>query len=89
MSGRLTETLLKAIPNHMMGKIMSVRLVIIRASMPVGIVVGGLVSELWGIRPLYILIGSIISLVSVLGIVLPYFKFIDEPSQPTFLHQKG
>lgn len=79
----------QAIPNHIMGKIMSVRLVIIRASMPIGIVVGGLVSELWGIRPLYILIGSIISLVSVLGIVLPYFKFIDEPSQPKTSHKKG
>jgi len=67
----------QAVPNHLMGKVMSVRLVIIRAAMPIGIVVGGVVSELWGIRPLYVLIGSIISVVSMIGIVFPYFKFID------------
>jgi len=63
---------------------MSVRLVIIRAAMPIGIVVGGVVSELWGIRPLYVLIGSIISVVSLVGIALPYFKFIDGTA-----HEKG
>lgn len=69
----------QAVPNHLMGKVMSVRLVIIRGTMPLGILVGGIVSELWGIRPLYILIGSIISLVSVIGLAFPYFKFIDKP----------
>ncbi|WP_203247925.1 MFS transporter [Sporosarcina beigongshangi] len=73
----------QAVPNHLMGKVMSVRLVIIRAAMPIGIVVGGIVSELWGIRPLYVLIGSIISCVSLAGIVLPYFKFIDDTSKST------
>ncbi|MEK5036702.1 MFS transporter [Sporosarcina sp. FSL K6-3457] len=70
----------QTVPNHLMGKVMSVRLVIIRAAMPIGIVVGGVVSELWGIRPLYVLIGSIISVVSMIGIVFPYFKFIDGTS---------
>jgi len=74
----------QAVPNHLMGKVMSVRLVIIRAAMPIGIVVGGVVSELWGIRPLYVLIGSIISVVSMIGIALPYFKFIDD-----LVHEKG
>ena len=74
----------QAVPNHLMGKVMSVRLVIIRAAMPIGIVVGGVVSELWGIRPLYVLIGSIISFVSLVGIALPYFKFIDD-----LVHEKG
>ena len=74
----------QAVPNHLMGKVMSVRLVIIRAAMPIGIVVGGVVSEVWGIRPLYVLIGSIISVVSMIGISLPYFKFIDGS-----VHEKG
>ena len=74
----------QAVPNHLMGKVMSVRLVIIRAAMPIGIVVGGVVSELWGIRPLYVLIGLIISFVSMIGIVFPYFKFIDD-----LAHEKG
>lgn len=79
----------RAIPNHMMGKVMSVRLVISRTAMPIGIVFGGIVSELWGIRPLYIMIGLAISLVSIIGIVFPYFKFIDGPPQPELLPKKN
>ncbi|MDR7072442.1 F0F1-type ATP synthase assembly protein I [Fictibacillus barbaricus] len=67
------------VPNSLMGKVMSVRLVIIRGVMPLGVLVGGLVSEIWGVRPLYILIGTIISSAAIIGIVLPYFKFIDVP----------
>ena len=68
---------------------MSVRLVISRTAMPIGIVFGGIVSELWGIRPLYIMIGLAISLVSIIGIVFPYFKFIDGPPQPELLPKKN
>lgn len=67
----------QTVPNHLMGKVFSVRLLIIRGAMPLGVLVGGLLSDFWGIRPLYLLIGSIICIVSLLGIVLPYFKFID------------
>lgn len=70
----------QTIPNHLMGKVMSVRLVIIRGVMPLGVLVGGVFSELWGVRALYIVIGSIISSVSIIGILLPYFKFIDRVS---------
>ncbi len=66
------------VPNHLMGKVFSVRLLIIRSAMPVGVLLGGILSEMWGVRPLYLLIGIIISLVSVLGMILPYFKFFDE-----------
>ncbi|MED1204656.1 MFS transporter [Heyndrickxia acidicola] len=68
------------VPNEMMGKVFSVRLFIIRGALPLGVSAGSLLSEHWGIRPLYILIGSIICLVSVLGILLPYFSFMDEES---------
>ncbi|WP_102272593.1 MFS transporter [Cytobacillus massiliigabonensis] len=67
------------IPNHLMGKVISVRLFIIRAAMPLGVAAGSVLSELWGIRPLYLLIGAVICCVSLLGIFLPYFKFIDNP----------
>ncbi|WP_017471400.1 MFS transporter [Amphibacillus jilinensis] len=67
----------KIIPQHLMGKIFSVRLLIIRGSMPLGVLAGGALSNAWGIRPLYLLIGSMICTVSLLGIVLPYFKFLD------------
>ncbi|GKU83088.1 MFS transporter [Niallia sp. NCCP-28] len=65
------------VPERLMGKVFSVRSLIIRSMMPLGVAAGGVFSELWGIRPLYIGVGSIISIVSLLGILLPYFKFID------------
>lgn len=67
----------QTVPNQLMGKVFSVRLIIIRGAVPLGVLVGGLLSNIWGIRPLYLLIGSIISIVSLLGIILPYYKFID------------
>ena len=69
----------QVIPNHLMGKVISVRLLIIRSAMPLGVAAGSVLSELWGIRPLYLLIGSIICSVSLLGIFFPYFKFLDAP----------
>lgn len=71
----------KTIPNELMGKILSVRLFIIRGAMPLGILFGGMFSERFGVRPVYIVIGSIICIVSILGIVLPYFTFLDEPDR--------
>lgn len=67
------------VPNHLMGKVISVRLLIIRGAMPLGVIAASILSELWGIRPLYLFIGTIICTVSLLGIFLPYFKFIDHP----------
>lgn len=70
----------QTVPNELMGKVSSVRLFIIRGAMPLGVLVGGLLSEQWGVRPLYFLIGSIICTVSLLGILLPYFRFLDGSS---------
>lgn len=75
-----TTIIQKAIPNDLMGKVFSVRLLIIRGVMPLGVLVGGVFSEVWGVRPLYLLIGVLISTVSLAGICLPYFKFIDKKS---------
>lgn len=78
----------QTVPNELMGKIFSVRLFIIRGSMPLGIFVGGIFSEILGVRALYFIIGAIICTVSIIGIVLPYFKFLDEPVQNNFKKQK-
>ncbi|KMJ57275.1 permease [Bacillus sp. LL01] len=67
----------RIIPNHLMGKIFSVRLLIIRGVMPLGVLVGGLLGEVWGVRPLYFLIGSMITAVALVGLFFPYFRFID------------
>jgi len=66
------------VPNHLMGKIVSVRSFIIRAMMPLGVLISGVLSEVWGIRPLYIFIGALIASISLLGMTLPYFAFIDK-----------
>lgn len=68
----------QTVPNHLMGKVFSVRLLIIRGALPLGVLAGGTLSELWGVRPLYMMIGVIICTVSILGMLLPYFKFIDD-----------
>ena len=71
----------QSVPNHLMGKISSVRLFIIRGTMLLGVITGTFLSDIWGIRPLYFLIGSIICTVSLLGLLLPFFKFIDNSNK--------
>lgn len=68
------------VPNHLLGRVLSVRLLIIRTAMPLGIVLGSRLGDIWGIRPLFVLIGGIICLVSLLGLTLPYFRFLDRSS---------
>ncbi|MBJ8080887.1 MFS transporter [Bacillus wiedmannii] len=67
----------QTVPNNMIGQVFSVRLFFIRSAMPLGVLVGGILSEMWGVRALYFIIGSIICVTSLIGILLPYFKFLD------------
>jgi MFS family permease len=67
----------REVPNRLMGKVFSVRLLIIRGAMPLGVLIGGILSELLGVRPLYLFIGLLISGLSLAGMYMPYFKFID------------
>ncbi|OJD77843.1 MFS transporter [Bacillus paramycoides] len=68
----------QTVPNNMIGKVFSVRLFLIRSAMPLGVFLGGILSEIWGIRTLYYIIGALICITSLIGILLPYFKFLDE-----------
>ncbi|MGR3778841.1 MFS transporter [Bacillus paramycoides] len=68
----------QTVPNNMIGKVFSVRLFLIRSAMPLGVFLGGILSEMWGIRILYFIIGALICITSLIGILLPYFKFLDE-----------
>ncbi|PFL24738.1 MFS transporter [Bacillus cereus] len=68
----------QTVPNNMIGKVFSVRLFFIRSAMPLGVLLGGILSEMWGVRALYFIIGTIICVTSLIGILLPYFKFLDE-----------
>ncbi|MEK4737007.1 MULTISPECIES: MFS transporter [Bacillus] len=68
----------QTVPSNMIGKVFSVRLFFIRSAMPLGVLLGGIPSEMWGVRVPYFIIGSIICVTSLIGILLPYFKFLDE-----------
>ncbi|MFB5091836.1 MFS transporter [Bacillus cereus] len=68
----------QTVPNNMIGQVFSVRLFFIRSAMPLGVLVGGILSEMWGVRALYVIIGTIICVTSLIGMLLPYFKFLDE-----------
>ncbi len=69
----------QSVQSNMIGKVFSVRLFFMRSAMPLGVLLGGVLSEMWGVRVLYFIIGSIICFTSLIGILLPYFKFLDEP----------
>ncbi|MBP3040151.1 MFS transporter [Bacillaceae bacterium Marseille-Q3522] len=68
----------RTVPDSLMGKVLSVRMFIYRAGMPLGIVTGGVLSEQIGIRPLYLLIGLFICLSSLAGLLLPYFQCMEK-----------
>ncbi|RWS44943.1 MFS transporter [Bacillus mycoides] len=68
----------QTVQSNMIGKVFSVRLFFIRSAMPLGVFLGGILSEMWGVRVLYCIIGAIICVTSLIGILLPYFKFLDE-----------
>lgn len=69
----------QTIPNHLMRKVFSIRLFIIRAAMPLGVLIGGMLGELWSIRAVFLTIGIIICSSSPLGICHPYFRFLNGP----------
>lgn len=71
-----TSLFQQTVPAHLLGRILSVRLFIIRSAMPLGVVAGGAMVELWGIRPLFALIGGLICLLGILGLTLPFFQFL-------------
>ena len=59
----------------MIGQVFSVRLFFIRSAMPSGVLVGGILSEMWGVRALYLIIGAIICVTSLIGMLLRISSF--------------
>lgn len=59
----------RLIPNHAMGKVISVRLLIMRTMMPLGILFATLTTPIICIRVLYIIIGCVICVSATLGYV--------------------
>ncbi|MGX1432941.1 MFS family permease [Cytobacillus horneckiae] len=67
----------QVVPNELFGKVSSVRLLIIRGVMPLGVLCGGFAGEWIGIRGLYIMIGGVIVIVAFVALCHPYFKFLE------------
>ncbi|MFY0544559.1 MFS transporter [Brevibacillus sp. H7] len=68
----------RSVPNHLLGRVFSVRLLIIRITMPLGVWLGSQFGESLGVRPIYTAMGLLICTVSLLGMMLPYFRFLQE-----------
>lgn len=67
----------RTVPNHLLGRVFSVRLLIIRTAMPLGVLLGSQLGEGIGVRPIYMFIGLLICTTSLLGLVLPAFQFLN------------
>lgn len=66
----------KTVPNELVGQIFSVRLLIIRSTMPLGILFAGQLGDIIGVRYIYIIVGGLICLVASITLVFPYFRFL-------------
>ncbi|MET1194009.1 MFS transporter, partial [Bacillus licheniformis] len=71
----------KTIPTHLMGQIFSVRLFLIRVTMPLGVLFAGQVVDLSGTRLLYMVIGSLIIIPALFALTLPFFSFLNEEKE--------
>lgn len=69
------------VPNRLLGRVFSVRLLIIRVTMPLGVWLGSQLGESLGIRPIFTVMGLIICAASLLGMMLPYFRFLHLSSE--------
>lgn len=67
----------RLVPDEQMGKVFSIRQLLLRGTMPLGILFGSQLGELWGIRSILFIIGSMICIGSLMGMLLPYFRFLN------------
>ncbi|WP_176560358.1 MFS transporter [Brevibacillus dissolubilis] len=68
----------RTVPNELLGRVLSVRLLIIRSVMPLGNLVSLPLAEWFGVRMVFVLIGVIICTVSLAGMLLPVFRFLSD-----------
>lgn len=81
-----TTILQKSIPKQIMGSVFSIRLLLIRTMMPIGILFARQTGDLFGQRNLYFIIGLLIIGVAVCGLLFPYFRFLENTE--TIEHEK-
>jgi MFS family permease len=73
----------RRVPREILGQILSVRLLLIRSMMPIGVFVGSHAGQAVGVRPVYFAMGSLICVVSLVGLTLPFFRFLNSTQTKT------
>lgn len=71
----------KRVPEHLRGRVFSIRILLAQSGMPVGAMVGGIVAEAWNIPVLFISIGCIMTLVILTSLVTPIFRQLNDQAQ--------
>lgn len=61
------------VPDEQLGKVFFIRQLLLRSAIPLGILLGSQLGELWGIRSILFFIDSIIRICSLMGMLLPFF----------------
>ena len=73
-----TTILQRNVPKNVMGSVFSIRLLLIRTMMPLGILFARQTGDMLGQRNLYLIIGLLIFVIALCGLVLPYFRFLEK-----------
>ncbi|MGE5704535.1 MAG: MFS transporter [Clostridia bacterium] len=73
----------RVVPAELQGRVFSVRLLIIRSVMPLGTLLGSYGAEVGGIRPVLALVGTMVCVAAILGMVLPWFRFLGREQNGT------
>jgi MFS family permease len=68
----------QTVPARLRGKVFSARLFIIRGAMPLGVLAGSTLGSIWGVRPMFLVMGTVICAATAAGLLHPYFAFLEE-----------
>ncbi|GAA0353079.1 MFS transporter [Bacillus horti] len=68
----------RRVPEHLRGRVFSIRILLAQAGVPVGALLGGIVADAWGVSILFLAIGSLITLVAIIAFLTPIFKQLND-----------
>lgn len=77
-SAPFTAVLQSVIPNEMQGRVLSLLSMLMGMGAPLGLVVATPLGEIIGVRWLFVLLGTVGGLISLLGFLSPAIRKIDE-----------
>jgi MFS family permease len=68
----------KRVPDHVRGRVFTVRMLMAQAGIPVGAAVGGILGDLWGLTILFSVLGGMILVVSSIAWFSPVFHRLND-----------